>query len=133
MIENFSGQSSRMGLYTKMTGVFENNLPVYSNSDNSNYLWMIGTNWVVGSDYTVNSVGIRNEVSVELSYFALIILYNQSMETSVQKMRLVGCIMMVIGEMTVKEMSDVLIVTSTLLLLNAVSLTILYLIFMCNF
>ena len=53
-----------MGLYTKMPGVTKNELPVYASSDNSNYLWMIGANWVVGGDYNSNSMGIQNAVSI---------------------------------------------------------------------
>ena len=68
MVQNFDGQTSRMGLYTKYTGVEQNGLPVYKNSDASNYLWMSGTRWVIGPDYTSYSVGIYSSVSVA-SYF----------------------------------------------------------------
>ena len=64
MVENFDGQTSRQGLYTKMSdGTTQNSLPVYANSDSSEYLWMIGSYWVIGSDHTSNAIAIKNAVS----------------------------------------------------------------------
>ena len=64
MVENFDGQTSRMGLYTKMSdGTSQNALPVYANSDSSQFLWMSGTNWVIGPDHTQGSIGIQSAVS----------------------------------------------------------------------
>ena len=63
MVQNFDGQTSRLGLYTKMTGVTQNSLPVYANSASTQYLWMIGTNWVIGSDYNSGSIAIQSAVS----------------------------------------------------------------------
>ena len=63
MVQNFDGQTSRLGLYTKYTGVEQNGLPVYKTSDGSNYLWMMGTNWVIGPDYTSTAIAIQSAVS----------------------------------------------------------------------
>merc|ERR1712117_652547 len=60
MVQNFDGQSHRMGVYTKYTGVEQNGFPVYKNSDASQYLYMLGTTWVIGPDYTSNSIGIHS-------------------------------------------------------------------------
>ena len=64
MAEKFDGQTSRMGLYTKMTdGTTQNGLPVYTNSDSSQYLFFLYTKWVIGPDYTSSAVGIESSVS----------------------------------------------------------------------
>ena len=63
MLEKFSKQTSRMGVFTMMSGVKKNAHPVYSSSDNSNYLWKEVSGWVVGADYTTNYKGIRTEAS----------------------------------------------------------------------
>ena len=66
MVEKFSVQLTRMGVYKKMSGVTMNHRPVYSNSDNSNYLWKTRNGWVVGPNYTIDSIGIKSEASYSL-------------------------------------------------------------------
>ena len=63
MVENFDGQTSRQGLFAKMSGTTQSDLPVYQNGDQ--YLWFLAMTqvWVIGGDYTSNSVGIQSVVS----------------------------------------------------------------------
>ena len=63
MLENFRYQMSRQGLYTQMSGVLQNDHPVYVNKDNSNYLWKSSYGWYVGSNYTISMIGIKSEES----------------------------------------------------------------------
>jgi len=62
MVENFDGQTSRQGVFTKMTdGTTENEHPVYSNADTNQQLWMGSYGkWYIGDDYTSGSYGIAS-------------------------------------------------------------------------
>ena len=64
-VENFSGQSTSMGLYTVMAdGTTSNGHPVYESPSAGKQLWFrgIGQGWGIGGDYTAGSVGIQNAV-----------------------------------------------------------------------
>merc|ERR1712128_280378 len=60
MVENFDGQTSRQGLFAKMSGTTQSDLPVYQNGDQ--YLWFLAMSqvWVIGGDHTSNSIGIQS-------------------------------------------------------------------------
>merc|ERR1712128_138086 len=60
MVENFDGQTSRQGLFAKMSGTTQSDLPVYQNGDQ--YLWFLAMSqvWVIGGDYTGNSIAIQS-------------------------------------------------------------------------
>ena len=62
MVENFDGQTSRQGVFTKMAdGTTENEHPVYSNVDTNQQLWMGSYGkWYIGDDYTSGSYGIAS-------------------------------------------------------------------------
>jgi len=63
IVENLDGQKSRMGRYTKMMdGTTSNNVPVYKNSDGSQYLFQspVWTTWIIGPDYTSTLAGVRS-------------------------------------------------------------------------
>merc|ERR1719317_648834 len=63
MVEDLSGQTSSNGLYTKMTdGTTVSGVPVYKNSDGSNYLFLSSMSnvWVIGPDHTSNSIGVKS-------------------------------------------------------------------------
>ena len=67
IVENLDGQKSRMGRYTKMMdGTTSNNVPVYKNSDGSQYLFQspVWTTWIIGPDYTSSSAGVRSSVRI---------------------------------------------------------------------
>ena len=73
MVEDLSGQTSSNGLYTKMTdGTTASGVPVYKNSDGSNYLFLSSTwsnVWVIGSDHTSSSIGVKSAVICLILFF----------------------------------------------------------------
>ena len=137
MVENFDGQTHRQGLFTKMSdGTTQNSLPVYANSDASQYLWMIGSYWVVGDEHNSGSIAIKNAVS-RCACFKISVDIFCRMVTIVLRMGLVGSTMMVVllmmaGLMTVMQQFDAQIVTNIQPTQNAVCLLIvLFLITVC--
>merc|ERR1712142_245939 len=63
MMENLDGQTSSMGIYTKMTdGTTSSEVPVYKNNDGSAYLFLSpdwGT-WIIADSYTTSSTGVKS-------------------------------------------------------------------------
>ena len=70
-MEDLSGQTSSNGLYTKMTdGTTASGVPVYKNSDGSKYLFLSSSwsSWVIGSDHTSNSIGVKSAVICQILF-----------------------------------------------------------------
>ena len=69
MMENLDGQTSSMGIYTKMTdGTTSSEVPVYKNNDGSAYLFLSpdwGT-WIIADSYTTSSTGVKSSVRILL-------------------------------------------------------------------